>query len=155
MKHFTIFLLLFCTTSLLAQDYGSLGGRLTDEFSKDPICHAKLSLLIDGAIVAQTEAGHKGDFLFRDVTEGYYDLVIFKLGYSPLKITDLVIPPNQHIEFNPTFEGEGFDQDTMYYSYEEMQNIIPAPNSPTVFPARRRIHNKQQRAARRLDKIID
>ncbi len=149
MKKITLFLLLFCSCSLFAQrDYGSIRGRITDEFSGDAIKYAKLSLQINEALVAQAQADENGNFLIRPVKSGTYDLLIQKMGFSPLKITGILVESNQNLEFNPSYEGEGYDQDTLTFTYAEMQ---PKTSNSFISTNQKRHQKRQERAARRLD----
>lgn len=150
MKYIAFLLLYLGTLPLFAQDYGSLGGRILDEFTKDPIQQARLSLEIEGASVAQTTSNHQGDFFFNDILDGYYDLIICKLGFSPVKISNILITPDHHVVFNPKFEGEGFDQDTLFFSYTELQSpeqLCPLQKNQL----NRRMRKKQLHAARKLE----
>jgi len=150
MKYIAFLLLFLGSLPLIAQDYGSLGGRIVDEFTQDPIQQARLSLEIDGASVAQVTSNNQGDFFFNEVLDGYYDLIICKMGFSPVKISNVLITPDRHIVFNPKFEGEGFDQDTLFFSYTELQTpeyLCPFQKNQ----ANRRIRKKQLHAARKLE----
>lgn len=141
-------LLIFCSFSILAQDHGSLRGRITDEFSGDPIKYARFFLETQEGIVAKVVADCEGDYWFKGLSEGNYTLVIKKLGYSPLKIVNVLISQNQNLLFNLSFEGEGYDQDTLVFTYAEMQRE-EAPSHSCV--SIRAMKKKQQRAARKLD----
>jgi len=143
-----LLLLTFCSFSILAQDYGSLRGRLRDEFSGDPIKYARLFLETEEGVVAKVVSDCEGDYRFERLAEGNYSLVINKQGYSPLKIVDVFIAQNQDLLFNPSFEGEGYDQDTLVFTYAEMQGDDVPTHS---FIPEKVLKKKQQRAARKLD----
>lgn len=132
-----------------AQNQGGLRGVIMEGFSHEPIQHAYLSLQLDGALVAQTRADVNGVYLFINIEAGNYDLIISKLGLSPLKITNVFITPNELSELNPTFEARGFDQDTVVFTYSELQQSSHRP------PVYKKCGSKKQwRAARKLEKQI-
>lgn len=149
MKQFIFILLTYCTIAQ-GQDYGSLRGHLIEAFTKEPIRFAQLSLQLNGALVAQTRANGKGSFLFTNIDGGNYDLIICKMGLSPLKIVNVFIAPNEHIEFNPIFEADGFDQDTVTFNYADFQHKKNQKHHSKIGCFRKR----QKRAARRLDKQV-
>lgn len=147
MKQIIFILLIFCNL-VQGQNYGSLRGQLIEAYTQEPIKFAQLSLQINGALVAQTRANKEGGFMFPNIDGGNYDLVICKLGLSPLKIINVLIAPNEHIEFNPVFEAGGFDQDTVVFTYAEFQDDIRKKNSQKL----KCIRKRQQQSARRLEK---
>jgi|VirMetMinimDraft_7_1064189.scaffolds.fasta_scaffold51262_2 hypothetical protein len=134
-----------------AQNYGSLKGVLIEEFSHEPIQYADLSLQLDGALVAQTSADVHGRFLFIEIEVGNYNLVISKLGLSPLKITNVFISPNELLELNPIFEAGGFDQDTIVFTYTELHEKFLKQKPPI---SKTPCSKRQLRAARKLEKQV-
>ncbi|MBL4648905.1 MAG: carboxypeptidase regulatory-like domain-containing protein [Aureispira sp.] len=151
MKYFTCFLFMLITHLSFAQDYGGLRGTIIEEFSQEPIQYASLSLQLEGAFVAQTRADVHGAYLFIDIEAGNYDLIISKLGLSPLKITNVFITPNKISELNLTFEASGFDQDTIVFTYSELQQKSLKPNHQI---SKKHCTKRQLRAARKLEKQI-
>lgn len=149
MKHFTCFLFIFISHILVAQDLGGLKGVIMEDFTQEPIQYAYLSLQLEGALVAQTRADVDGAYLFMDVEAGYYDLIISKLGLSPLKITNVLITPNEISELNPTVEASGFDQDTIVFTYAELHQKSLSSNSKI---SKKHCTKRQLRAARKLKK---
>jgi hypothetical protein len=132
-----------------AQDHGGLKGVIMEDFSHEPIQYAYLSLQLKGALVAQTRADVNGTYLFIHVEVGTYDLIISKLGLSPLKITNVFIAPNELSELSPSFEARGFDQDTIVLSYSELQQKALSSNTQI---SKKCSSKKQFRAARKLEK---
>ena len=105
-KIYCFFFFIICSFSLFAQEFGSVQGGLKDEFSGDPIANAKLTLFIDEAIVSQSNTDKLGNFSIWNIEQGVYELVISKMHFSTLKITDISITTNQQLTFNPLFEGK-------------------------------------------------
>lgn len=147
MKLIIFLFLIFCNLAQ-GQGYGSLKGQLIEAYTQEPIKFAQMSLQINGALVAQTRANKEGSFIFPYLDEGNYDLVICKLGLSPLKIINVFIAPNEHIEFNPVFEADGFDQDTVVFTYDEFKHIVCKKENRKL----KCIRKRQQQSARRLEK---
>lgn len=151
MKYFIGLLFMLTSCILVAQDHGGLKGVIIEDFSQDPIQHAYLSLELEGALVAQTRADANGIYLFIQIEAGTYDLIISKLGLSPLKITNVFIAPNQLSELNPSFEARGFDQDTITFTCSELQQKYLDINSQL---SKKCGFRKQFRAARKLEKQV-
>lgn len=149
MKHFIYFLFMFISHILVAQDLGGLKGAIMEDFSQEPIQYASLSLQLEGALVAQSRADVDGVYLFMDVEAGSYDLIISKLGLSPLKITNVLITPKKISELNLTVEAGGFDQDTIVFTYAELQQKSLPSNSKI---SKKYCTKRQLRAARKLEK---
>jgi hypothetical protein len=149
MKHFTCFLFILITHIAVAQDLGSLKGAIMEGFSQEPIQYASLSLQLEGALVAQTRADVDGIYLFMDIEAGSYNLIISKLGLSPLKITNVLISPNEISELNLTVEASGFDQDTIVFTYSELQQKSLPSNSKI---SKKHCTKRQLRATRKLEK---
>jgi hypothetical protein len=151
MKYFTCLLFILITSSSFAQTHGGLKGVIIEDFSHEPIKYAFLSLKLDGALVAQTRSDVNGRFLFINVEAGNYNLVISKLGLSPLKITDIFINPNELSELNSAFEASGFDQDTIMFTYAELhqKSLLVNPEISKKYCSKR-----QLRAARKLEKQV-
>lgn len=147
---------IFCCFWLLpnigtAQDHGSLYGQVREAFTGDPISHARISLQLDGAIVAQTTTDGDGLYRFVSILSGNYDLVICKLGLSPLKIVDVTIDPEEHTNFSPSFEAAGYDKDTITFQFQELMQDKPQKHWSKCKKAQyRRAKRRQTRAARRL-----
>lgn len=155
MKHFTSFLLMFITYIIAAQeaqDYGGLRGAIIEGFSQEPIQHAYLSLQLNGALVAQTRADANGVYLFIDVEVGSYDLIISKLGLSPLKITNVFIVANEIAELNPVFEARGFDQDTVVFTSSEFRQ--KGFKSKHLHRSKKQATKRQRRAAKKLERQL-
>lgn len=149
MKYFTCLFFMFITCTSWAQDYGSLKGVLIEDFSYEPIQYAYLSLKLDGALVTQTRADANGTYFFLNIEAGNYDLIISKLGLSPLKITDVLIVPNKITVLNPSFEARGFDQDTIVFTSSEFHQN---PLRPKQKNSKKHCTKRQGSAARKLNK---
>lgn len=122
-----------------------------EDFTHDPIEFAYLSLQLDGALVAQTQADQYGSFRFMNIEAGSYDLVISKSGLSPLKVTNVFISPNELSELNPIFEARGFDQDTIVFTYKELQCNATKKRHHVL---KNYCSKRQLRAARKLEKQV-
>jgi len=72
----TIFFLVFFHLTVAAQDYGSLKGKVTDEFDK-PLRGATVRLEPDGH---STETDVKGNFSFNRIFTGNYNITVSMVG---------------------------------------------------------------------------
>lgn len=149
MKKIVLFVLLFITCSSWGQNNSAMQGQLIEEFSHDPICGARIYLQLEDAVVTKAETDVDGKFLMTNIKEGYYNLIITKQGLSPVKITNVFIPPNAIVKFNPTFENEGYDRDTIYFTYAELQpTSCPKKNEDAP---NKNLSKKQEAAAIKLN----
>jgi hypothetical protein len=74
--------LFFLITAL--SEGANLGGVVVDNDSGAPISAATIQLVSEGAVVAETESGENGRFVFDDVGKGPYRLVATRNGYVSL-----------------------------------------------------------------------
>ncbi len=122
-----------------------------ENYTQEPIQYASLYLQRNGSLVAQVRTDVNGGFLFINIEAGSYDLIVSKLGFSPLKITDVTIVPNKILRLTATVEAHGFDQDTIVFTYNEFQKTT---TSQTQQQIKKQCTKRQLRAAKRLERKI-
>ncbi len=78
---------------------GKIGGRLLEPSTKEPVGFASLGLYTvkDSALVNSTSSDEGGKFLLENLPNGHYYLKISLVGYSPKKLSNLVISPAQPV----------------------------------------------------------
>lgn len=102
-KILTFELALLCCLSAYCQfDKASIEGHVLDNKTHEPISYA--SILIKGTTIG-TLSDKDGDFIFRELKEGDYTLVVSFVGYEKREYTLKVFDKqtvHAHIELNPT-----------------------------------------------------
>ncbi|MGX1928480.1 TonB-dependent receptor domain-containing protein [Flagellimonas sp. 2504JD4-2] len=98
MKAYLILVFSFFTLASIAQENGSIVGKLTDkELNNDPLPFA--NVLIKGTTQGTT-SDFDGLFEIADVESGTYTLVISFLGYETLEIPNVVVELGKVTEIN-------------------------------------------------------
>ncbi|MAU71486.1 MAG: TonB-dependent receptor [Pseudozobellia sp.] len=86
---FTVPLAFFMTLQLLAQDKGSIGGKLTDkEFNNEPLPFA--NVIIKGTTTGTT-SDFDGLYEISNLEAGTYTVLFSYLGYETVEIPDVVV----------------------------------------------------------------
>ena len=67
-------LILLCLSFSLLQAQTSLGGKVTDDESKEPISFGTIALYKNGVLVTGTEPDLEGNYNFPDIDPGLYDV---------------------------------------------------------------------------------
>ena len=117
----TISFLFSLSVLLIAQsNKGSIMGSVYNDMSGDIVEDAKVSLEIAGANVKTSISDDKGFFRIYNVQEGYYDIVVSAMGFSPLKISGIPVKALENTALELYFHGESYTQDTAFMSYEEI-----------------------------------
>ncbi|MCP4442069.1 MAG: carboxypeptidase regulatory-like domain-containing protein [Aureispira sp.] len=151
---------IFFSTSVYSQHevdqetIGHLQGRVSDHSVGDVVPHVNIRLELDGALVKNTKTNADGDYSFREIEAGSYDLVAQSMGYPPLKIKGLQIDVDAILELDLAFPGETFDQDTVVYTFEELNTTSLNSSASKKKPAckkQSKALRRQQRAAKRLN----
>jgi hypothetical protein len=86
LKLITLIIVIMITKSITAQETGTLKGTLTDE-KKQNMPYVAVALMEDSTIVGTAQTDINGDFTFRLVTPGLYNVKMQTMGYK----TKLVI----------------------------------------------------------------
>ena len=66
--------ILLCLSVVFLQAQTSLGGKVIDEESKEPISFGTIALFKNGVLVTGTETDVEGYFNFPDMDPGLYDV---------------------------------------------------------------------------------
>ncbi|MDQ3046586.1 MAG: TonB-dependent receptor [Bacteroidota bacterium] len=83
---------LFMAGTLSAQD-GMIKGTLTDE-SNEPVPFAVVALMEDSTIVQGMSTDVNGDFTFKHLVPGSYDLRFSSMGFKTKKVKGVLVSPN-------------------------------------------------------------
>ena len=78
-------------TQLSSNTNTSLQGKVTDANSGEPILFGTVALMKDGNVVKGVETDLDGNYYFSDINPGIYDVEASYVGYSPARITDVII----------------------------------------------------------------
>ena len=69
--------LLFTGITTLSYSQTSLGGKVTDKETKEPISFGSVALYKNGVQLTGTDTDEKGNFSFPDIDPGTYDVEVF------------------------------------------------------------------------------
>ncbi len=94
----TIVLLLLATLPLNAQSI--LHGKLIDSENSNPILFGTVALIQNGQIIKGVETDLDGNYYFKDIIPGVYDIEGSYVGYTPSGINNITISRNQTKERN-------------------------------------------------------
>jgi hypothetical protein len=83
--------ILLCLSVVFLQAQTSLGGKVIDEESKEPISFGTIALFKNGVLVTGTETDLEGYFNFPDMDPGIYDVEASYLGYKSRRITGVKV----------------------------------------------------------------
>ena len=83
--------ILLCLSVVFLQAQTSLGGKVIDEESKEPISFGTIALFKNGVLVTGTETDVEGYFNFPDMDPGLYDVEASYLGYTSRRITGVKV----------------------------------------------------------------
>ena len=83
--------ILLCLSVVFLQAQTSLGGKVIDEESKEPISFGTIALFKNGVLVTGTETDVEGYFNFPDMDPGLYDVEASYLGYKSRRITGVKV----------------------------------------------------------------
>lgn len=111
--------LLFGSFTAMAQSStGSLEGKITDQSNKQPLMFANVSLYKTGSDVPETgtETDLDGNYSISNLDPGKYDLEVSYVGYSPQKITGVVIYGGKIVRKNIEL-SEGITTEVLVIEY--------------------------------------
>src|SRR5688572_15199138 len=83
--------LIFCLTfsaNLLSQDKGVINGVVTDKETQQPVQDAIVEIL---ELNEKTASNSAGNFEFKDIPYGTYQLKVTCIGYEAVVKTDIVV----------------------------------------------------------------
>jgi hypothetical protein len=90
LKLITLIIVIMITKSITAQETGTLKGTVTDE-KKQNMPFVPVALMEDSTIVGSTTTDNNGDFTFRLLTPGLYNLKIQQMGYKTKLIIGIMV----------------------------------------------------------------
>lgn len=97
-------LLFLCfTTTIMAQT--SLSGKVTDADTKDPILFGAVVVYQNGILKSGTETDFDGNYNFRNLDPGTYDVEFSYLGYQTLLIEKVTVIDGKAIRLNAEIES--------------------------------------------------
>ena len=100
---FVLFVLLF--TSIYAEDYGVIKGRVTDSETGSPLIGANI-LIVNTKLGTATDAD--GYYKIEKVPVGSYTLKASYVGYASMTIKKVIVKKNQSTVIEIKLRGEGF-----------------------------------------------
>ncbi|OFY86883.1 MAG: hypothetical protein A3F72_00550 [Bacteroidetes bacterium RIFCSPLOWO2_12_FULL_35_15] len=77
-----------------AQETGIIKGTITDD-KGETLLFVPVALMEDSTIVAQAETNEQGDFTFKQLTPGIYNLKFSYTGYKTLIVSGIEVTANQ------------------------------------------------------------
>ena len=103
MRKILISLLLLAITPLVAQETGSIGGKLTDkDFNNEPLAFA--NILIEGTTLGTT-SDFDGLYEITNLEPGTYTVIYSFLGYETITKTAVVVESGQTTTINVALSG--------------------------------------------------
>jgi hypothetical protein len=79
----------------VAKGLGTLKGRILDQDTKEPIPFANIVVYTGNTMVTGVTSDFDGNYTIKPIASGTYDLKVSYIGYNAVKITNLVIQPEQ------------------------------------------------------------
>ncbi len=100
---FVLVMLIFLTTTVSAQQAGSIRGIVYDKDFDAPLAAAQISIAETGVKITATD---EGNFVFGQVPPGSYTLLFSKAGYTRQVQADVVVSPGQMTDLEAYLSGE-------------------------------------------------
>jgi outer membrane receptor for ferrienterochelin and colicin len=111
MKTILLILLLASIPSLLsAQDKGELRGKVLDSQTQSPVEDAVVEILGSGI---KTGTNESGEFIFKELQYGSYQVKVSAIGYEPIVKSDLVVYASKPLELTINIEPKGIVTDNI------------------------------------------
>lgn len=126
--------LLMTGSWLSAQTTGIIKGTLTD-LKGEPMLFANVALLDDTTMIANTQTDDKGDYAFKQITPGTYNLKFSFVGYTSKKIKGVNVDPLQ-IAYVNTSMSENVNTLATAEKVEHYESTIINPTYSTITPIR-------------------
>ena len=83
--------ILLCLSVSLLQAQTSLGGKVSDEESKESISFGTIAIFKNGVLVRGTETDVEGNYNFPDMDPGLYDVEASYVGYQSRRVTGVKV----------------------------------------------------------------
>lgn len=96
----------------------SISGVVKDKDTKEPIGFAGVVILKDGVQIGGTVSDLEGNFTFRNLEPGKYDLNIQFVGYSDFKLIGVKVKPNEITRIN-AYLTSGVELEAVMIVYKE------------------------------------
>lgn len=107
-----------------------LGGKVTDRESKEPILFGVVDLMQKGEIVKSVETDWEGNYLFVNISPGFYDVQSRYVGYTTNRITNYEVQEDRSNILNmKIYEEIGCG---IYYTVHKIP-LIDFENTSTGF----------------------
>lgn len=98
-------------TNLSSKTNTTLQGKVTDVKSGDPIIFGTVALMKDGAIIKGVETDLDGNYFFKNINPGTYDVEASYVGFTNSRITGVLVKADESNKLNITLtQGELLDE---------------------------------------------
>lgn len=97
MKQSIITLLLLFIATVLTGQKGNLFGNVTDGETDDALLFAAVVLYQEGVFKTGTQTDFDGNYNFKSLDEGNYDLEVYSFGYDTFRVSGVMIPAGGNI----------------------------------------------------------
>ena len=89
----TVFILALITFSVNAQNEGEITGVIKDKISQEPVPNVRMKLTQNDVKVMEILSEVSGEFTFKPLMPGVYDVVVMAYGYDTITYRGLIVEP--------------------------------------------------------------
>ena len=106
MKRNFLLLILLCNGLWLSAQT-SIGGKLTDSDSGEPLLFANVALFKNGALITGTETDFDGNYNIANIDPGSYDVEASYLGYTSKRVSSVLVEAGRANKLDILMSQEG------------------------------------------------
>lgn len=123
-KIISLITVILFTTLAWSQNTGELKGTVTEQDGKTPIPFATVTLEQSGKVITSQSTDIDGNYWFKNITEGIYDLKVTSIGLSPLVVNNISIMSNQITVYYAAMKSDITLQEIVVTTKTEKKNKL-------------------------------
>lgn len=102
-------MMLICITAAAQQNYGEIRGVLKNEL-KEKVPFATVKILQDDRLIGGTESDAEGNYKYKPLEPGLYDVMVMEAGHQSKKINGVKVTPGEATYLNIKLASNSFTE---------------------------------------------
>ena len=102
-------MMLICITAAAQQNYGEIRGVLKNEL-KEKVPFATVKILQDDRLIGGTESDAEGNYKYKPLEPGLYDVMVMEAGHQSKKINGVKVTPGEANYLNIKLASNSFTE---------------------------------------------
>ena len=123
LKSILILSALMLSGNIFAQSEGTIKGTVLDERSL-PLPFTQIAILQDSTLIASKQADENGEFTFKDITAGKYNVKVYATSYNIHLREKVIIRPNKTTYLNVNMVLSATNLGTVIVSEKFRQPVV-------------------------------